>query len=61
MAKVNITNCIIINVTESGIVASKEVLPKEEKDDTRQHTRIHRGSARAIFLGIEEGERQDFG
>jgi len=32
------------------------VLPKEEEDNTRQHTRIHRGSARAIFLGIEKGE-----
>ena len=49
----------MINVTESDIVASKNVLPKEEYDKM-QHTRVHRGSAREIFSRVEEGERQDF-
>jgi len=40
---VNLTNCVIISVTENGIVASEMVLPKRRLGDATQHTGI-RGS-----------------
>jgi len=39
----------------------KSVTQKEGQNDTRQHTRIHRGGVIAIPLGIEQGKREDFG
>jgi len=40
MVIVNIANCLIIIVTESGIVASKIVLPKRRQHDSGEHTGI---------------------
>ena len=39
----------------------KKCYPKGGQRDTDKHTRIHRGGAKTISAGLEEGEEQDFG
>jgi len=36
-----LANCLIINITENSIVASKVVLPKGRRHDQGQYTRIY--------------------
>ena len=55
------TNRLIIIVTESGIVASKIVLPKRKQDDLAGHTGIRTGTKEAISPGSKKGEGQGAG
>jgi len=59
---VNATNCVIIIVTESGIVASKKVLPKDRRqDDTRRREGVYSSGARSVSERKQEGEGEDIG
>jgi hypothetical protein len=55
------SNCVIISVTENGIVASIIVLPKGGKGDTTQHSGIYGGSEGTVPEVLEEDEDKDAG
>ena len=51
------TNCLIIIVTESGIVASKNVLPKRRENMTRGSIREYTEAVRGRYLGAPKKEK----